>query len=234
MARIVITGLGVVSSVGCNPQDFWNALNRGSSCFSDIEGFSTEPYGPHRAATVREFIPFQPPKAKQPWTRDRAIQFALVAARQALADAGITVEEANRSQIGVVLGSTHACLDLLRELDGQSANPKGIDPMLFPDSAPSAPSCRISLQLGPASFNFILSNGASSGLDALHYGALAIQLGRASIVLAGGVEELTRETFIYYAAMGDLAGKGPCLPFGRRRTGTLLGEGSAVLVLEEL
>jgi 3-oxoacyl-[acyl-carrier-protein] synthase II len=234
MARIVITGLGIVSPVGNNTQDFWNAFNLGSSCFSEIDGFSTDPYGAHRAATVREFTPLQPPKSKQPWTRDRAIQFALVAARQALADAEIKVEEANQSQIGVVLGSTLACLDLIRELDTYSANPKGIDPLLFPDSAPSAPSCRMSIQLGPSGFNFILSNGASSGLDAIHYGALAIQLGRANIVLAGGVEELTRETFIYYAAMGDLAGKAPCLPFGRHRAGSLLGEGSAILVLEEL
>lgn len=234
MARIVITGLGIVSALGCEEEDFWGALNRGESRFSNIGGFSTEPYGIHRAATIREFTPFQPAKAKQPWTRDRAIQFALVAARKALANAGITVEDATRSQIGVVMGSTLACQDLLRELDSQSGNPKGIDPLLFPDSAPSAPSCRTSIHLGIDGFNFILSNGVSSGLDALHYGSLAIELGRSNIVLAGGVEELTRDTFVYYAAMGGLAGEKECLPFSPHRNGMLLGEGSAVLVLEEL
>jgi 3-oxoacyl-(acyl-carrier-protein) synthase len=233
MARIVITGLGIVSALGADRESFWNGLTCGESCFSPIDRFPTEPYGARWAASIREFTPFQTPKAKQPWTNDRASQFALLAARQALADAAIEIDETNRDAIGVVLGSTLACLDFVRALDRQSANPKGIDPLLFPDSAPSAPSCRISLQLGPQCFNSILSNGASSGLDAIGYASLAIQLGRAKIVLAGGVEELTRETFIYYAAMGDLADGAACRPFGRDRSGALLGEGCAILVLEE-
>ena len=237
MLRVAITSIGIVSPLGLELEKFWLAVGGGESEFSAIERFSTAPYGVYRAAGIGEFVPFQPPKAKQPWTNTRATQFALMAARKAIDNSGIVFDETVRHETGVALGSTIACQDLVRELDvqGIAGNPKTIDPLLFPDASPSAPSCRISLQLGVDCFNTIVSNGACSGLDAIRHGALAIQLGRARMALAGGVEELTRETFVYYAAMGDLAGgeDSLCRPFDKRRSGALLGEGAVVLLLEE-
>jgi 3-oxoacyl-(acyl-carrier-protein) synthase len=109
--------------------------------------------------------------------------------------------------------------------------------MAFPDTGVSAPSCRVSIELGLRAFNTTLSNGQTSGLDAIAYAASFIRKGRASVVLVGGVEELCQETFFGHHRLGLLATPcngtaESCRPFDRQRNGLVLGEGSAVLALE--
>lgn len=229
MQKVVITGIGVMSALGNCRECFWNSLLNGPAPFRKVTRFETAPLSELYAAEVMDFEPAVPVNPKHVWTGARSIQFAIATARQALADAGIVVDDANRSDIGVVFGSTQSCLDLAVKLDvdGILRGPRTVSPLLFPHVNPSAPSCRVSLQLGLQAFNTILSNGPTSGLDAIHYAANAIREGHASVVLAGGLEELTRMTFLYHQSMERLASH----PFGAE--GIILGEGCAVLVLEE-
>jgi 3-oxoacyl-[acyl-carrier-protein] synthase II len=234
MSGIVVTGLGFVSALGNSAIRFWQGLLEGEDRFRAVTRFDTNPAPGLWGAEVAEFDPPVPVKAKQPWTGNRSIQFAIAAAQQALQHAGISVSDENRSQIGVVFGSTQSCLDLTVKLDqdGVVRGPRTVDPLLFPDANPFAPSCRVSLQLGLTAFNAILSNGPTSGLDAIHYACSAIQDGLAPVVLVGGVEELSRMSFLFRESMERLSQEqAPCDPFAGR--GVVLGEGCAVLVLEQ-
>jgi 3-oxoacyl-(acyl-carrier-protein) synthase len=223
-----------VSALGASKRRFWEGLIEGTAPFRPVTRFDTSPRARLYAAEVEGFEPPVPVKAKQPWTANRSIQFAIAAAREALGDAGLALTDQNRSRIGVVFGSTRSCLDLTikLDLDGILRGPRAADPMLFPDANPCAPSCRVSLQLGLRGFNATLSNGSTSGLDAIEYAANAIREGLAPVALAGGIEELTRATFLFHQAMERLAEEPvPYAPFSGR--GSLPGEGCAVLVLED-
>jgi 3-oxoacyl-(acyl-carrier-protein) synthase len=234
MSKVVITGIGIVSALGTSTERFWEGLVSGADPLRRITRFETDPLAELWAAEVAEFEPPLPIRPKHPWTGNRSIQFAIAAAQQALADARIVLEDANRSDIGVVFGSTQSCLDLAVkvDLDGLLRGPRTVNPSLFPHSNPSAPSCRVSLELGLEAFNTVLSNGPTSGLDAITYAASAIRDRLAPVVLAGGLEELTRMTFLYHHSMECLAAqRARYAPFTSQ--GIMLGEGCAVLVLED-
>jgi 3-oxoacyl-[acyl-carrier-protein] synthase II len=233
MQKVVVTGIGVMSALGNCKECFWDSLLKDPAPFHRVTRFETAPFAELYAAEVNGFEPAFPVNPKHLWTGTRSIHFAIAAARQALADARIAVDDTNRSDIGVVFGSTQSCLDLAVKLDidGIVRGPRTVSPLLFPHVNPSAPSCRVSLQLVLKAFNTILSNGPTSGLDAINYAADAIRDGHASVVLAGGLEELTRMTFLYHQSMETLASDpAGYAPFAGK--GIILGEGCAVLVLE--
>jgi 3-oxoacyl-[acyl-carrier-protein] synthase II len=234
MGKVVITGIGIVSALGTSRQGFWEAWLGGASTFRQVTRFESAPLARLYAAEVVDFTPPFPFKVKQPWTGVRSIQFAMAAAAEALADAGLELNDANCSCIGVVFGSSLSCLDLEMKVDQGSVQhgPRTVDPMMFPDGSPGSPSCRVSLQLGLRALNATLANGPTSGLDAISYAAGAIREGLAPVVLAGGLEELTRTTFLFHESMERLAEEPvSCPPFSGK--GVVLGEGCAVLVLED-
>jgi 3-oxoacyl-[acyl-carrier-protein] synthase II len=233
MSKVVITGIGLVSALGNCKECFWGGMLNGPAPLRRVTRFETDPLDELYAAEVANFEPPIPVKPKQFWTSNRSIQFAISAAQRALADAGIATGESPRRDIGVVFGSSQSCIDIAVKVDtdAMTKGPRTVSPMLFPHANPSAPSCRVSLQFGLQAFNTILSNGPTSGLDAIHHAAEAVRDGLAPIVLAGGVEELTRMTFLFHHAMENLPSK-PSESAGLGG-GVVLGEGCGVLVLED-
>jgi 3-oxoacyl-[acyl-carrier-protein] synthase II len=239
--RVVITGIGVVSPMGIGAEAFWDGLSRGVSGIDDISRFDTMSFRSKRAAIVQDFECGKMLGRKECWSGSRSVSFALAAAKSALDHAGIEITSENQSSIGVSLGTTLACLNLMAKLDQQALRegPRTTDPALFPDTGVSAPACRISIMFGMRAFNVTLSNGATSGLDAIHYGVDAVRKGYAHTVLAGGMEEICKESFIGVYAQGllspgEIGEEEMCRPFDRRRSGTILGEGCAIVVLEDL
>lgn len=238
--RIVITGLGVLSPIGNSAEDFWQGLIKGKSGIEPVTLFDTSKTASHTAAEVRGFDPAQFLARKGLQYLNRSITLGCAAAKLALEDARITVSNENRSRIGVVYGTTLSCLHMMAKFDQQSLveGPRFVNPMNFPNTGVSAPACQVSIMFGMDAFNTTLSNGPTSALDAVKYAADFIRLGRADLVLAGGVEELCVETFLAHTLSGLLSDSSSgreeiCAPFDRRRNGITLGEGSAVLVLEE-
>jgi 3-oxoacyl-[acyl-carrier-protein] synthase II len=180
------------------------------------------------------------PGRKSVWALSRSITMGFAAAKFALEDAGIAIADANRSEMGVVYGTTLAGLGPLTRFDQQALRegPRLADPLMFPSTGASAPGCQVSIMLGIDGFNTTLSNGQTSGLDAIHYARQFIRMGRAQMVMAGAVEEICLESFLACCHRGLLAGATNgscecCRPFDSRRNGALAGEGSAVLVLED-
>jgi len=177
------------------------------------------------------------------WKITRSILFGYAAAANALDNAGIDADAEARAAIGTVFGSTLGGLSPLLELDRQAMKqgPRFVDPLLFPSAGPSAPGCQVSITAGLRAFNTTLSNGQTSGLDAIRYGADFIRRRRASVVVAGAVEELSPHVFHACERARLLAGSRgahgtpdpTCRPFDAGRSGFVLGEGSAAVVLED-
>jgi 3-oxoacyl-[acyl-carrier-protein] synthase II len=237
---VVITGVGAVTPIGIGATAFWDALSKGNSGVGTISLFDVSGFRSQKAAEVKSLEGVKLPGRTEHWNGSRSVSFALAAAKLALEDAAIEVNDTNRPGIGVAFGTTLACLNLMARFDQQSLreSPRSCDPGMFPDTGVSAPACRVSIALGARAFNATLSNGQTSSLDALNYAVRFIRAGRAHTVLTGGVEELCLESFLGYYKRGLLAGsrngdRELCCPFDRRRSGVVLGEGSAVFVLEE-
>jgi 3-oxoacyl-[acyl-carrier-protein] synthase II len=203
--------------------------------------FDTSPFRCHKAAFVKAMDSNSFPGRKSLWQISRSIALAFAAANSGLQDAGIDTTVGKHPEIGVAFGTTLGGLSPLLQLDRQalSHGPRAADPMLFPSAGASAPSCQISITLGMQAFNTTLSNGQTSGLDAIQYAAQFIRLGRAETVLAGGVEEISLDTFRACCDGRLLAGSRTgtveeMRPFDVDRNGFVLGEGAGVLVMESL
>lgn len=233
MRRIVVTGIGLVLPLGTGKEQAWQALCAGQDGASDVSTFDTAGLGTVKAAEIKDVSQLR--GRKSVWAVSRGMIMGFAAAKLALEDSGITVTPENKDNIGVVYGSTFTGLAPLAKFDQEALRngPRIADPLMFPSTGSSAPACQVSIVLGVDAFNTTLSNGQTASLDAIQYGMQFIELGRATTVLAGGVEDLCFERFFGYHTQQLLADSA-ARPFDSARTGMLLGEGSAVLVLEDL
>lgn len=233
MRRIVVTGIGLVLPLGTGKEQAWQALCAGQDGATDVTTFDTSVVGAVKAAEIKDVSQLR--GRKSVWAVSRGMIMGFAAAKLALEDAAITVTPENKDNIGVVYGSTFTGLAPLAKFDQDALRngPRIADPLMFPSTGSSAPACQVSIMLGVDAFNTTLSNGQTASLDAIQYGMQFIDLGRATTVLAGGVEDLCFERFFGYHTHQLLA-SGAAKPFDSQRTGMLMGEGSAVLVLEDL
>lgn len=234
---IVVTGVGLVSPLGIGTQNHWQRGLAGESAVAPRRNTSEDATQHFLSAEVQPF------KAKNHLPRKklrglpRAVLFARIATLQALTEAGLEVAALDPTRVAVFLGSNHAGIDLMLDIDQHAAD-GFLDPILFPNSGVFAPACNVSVSESFSSMTHTTSSGHSSGLEAIRQAQLALQNGRADIAVAGGVEELC--TRLYDAAAfqgavcaapaeGSRAWLGPFQPEGKS---TVPGEGGACLVLE--
>jgi 3-oxoacyl-[acyl-carrier-protein] synthase II len=239
--RVVITGIGVISSNGIGKDAFWEAIFKGVSGIRPISLFDTAGLKARLAGEISDFNPadFLGPKGLR--TLDRSTRLAASATKLALDDGALQVDQGNAEDIGISLGTTLGSLKSICDFDKDAITegPHYVNPALFPNTVFNSPASQVSIRFNLRSFCSTISTGFCAGLDAVIYAADFIRLGRAKIVLAGGVEELCVHTFIGFYQAGCLAGVNNgaleiSCPFDRRRNGVILGEGAAVLMLEEL
>jgi 3-oxoacyl-[acyl-carrier-protein] synthase II len=232
MRRIVVTGIGLVLPLGTGKEQAWQALCAGQDGATDVTTFDTSVVGAVKAAEIKDVSQLR--GRKSVWAVSRGMIMGFAAAKLALEDSAITVTPENKDDIGVVYGSTLTGLAPLAKFDQDALRngPRIADPLMFPSTGSSAPACQVSIVLGVDAFNTTLSNGQTASLDAIQYATQFIDLGRATTVLAGGVEDLCFERFFGYHTQQLLTSVPK--PFDSQRTGMLMGEGSAVLVLEDL
>ncbi len=162
------------------------------------------------------------------------------AAKLAIDDAHLQINDENTNSIGVSIGTTFGSLHSISQFDreGLIEGPKYVNPSHFPNTVINSPASQVSIRFKIKGFNTTISTGFCAGLDAVIYASDFIRLNRADVVLAGGVEELCEETFLGFHNLGYLSGLNGsepiCCPFDARRNGIILSEGTAVLVLEDL
>ncbi len=237
--NIVITGIGVVSPIGIGKNAYWEGLIEGKTGFKAITLFETAPFGIHVAGEISDFNPVDLLGKKGLRELDRSTRLVNAAAKLALDDGRLDITEDNTHSTGVSVGSTFGSLHSISQFDRQGLidGPRYVNPSLFPNTVLNSPASRISIRFRIKGFNTTISTGFCAGLDAISYACDFIRLKRVHRVLAGGVEELCEETFHGFHALGCLSGSDGseprCCPFDRRRNGTVLSEGAAVLILED-
>jgi 3-oxoacyl-[acyl-carrier-protein] synthase II len=238
--RVFITGIGIISPLGLDVSTTWSELTQGHSGIDQITAFDTEGFDTSFAAQVKGFDPEDYLDRKLARRMDRFAQFAAVAAQEACRNAGIKPAEEDPYRTAVIIGSGIGGIitlsqqyEVLRE-----RGPRRVTPFLIPMMLGDMASAQVSMVTGSMGANYCVVSSCSSGADALGQGWEMIRRGQADVVLAGGSEAPISP--IAVAGFNSLRAlsrynEDPQLasrPFDRDRDGFVMGEGSAVLVLE--
>ena len=240
--RVVITGLGIVSSVGFGKEAFWDSISQGKSGVSNITAFDTTAFTTHFAGEIKNFDPaayILPKKLKR---MDRTTQFAIVASKMAVQDAGLNLlADGVRERTGVIIGTALAGVGYILE---QSAiliakGPMRINPFTALASFPDACAGNVSIELGVTGPSFSMATACSSASDACGYAFDAIRGGDLDFLIMGGAEATLfpgiLASFCVARALST-RNEDPAKasrPFSMDRDGFVLGEGAGMLVLEE-
>ncbi|RMI44800.1 beta-ketoacyl-[acyl-carrier-protein] synthase family protein [Streptomyces triticirhizae] len=233
-----VTGLGLVTAAGVGTERSWETIVAARPTAAEIPAFDDLPVRFGCAATA--FDGNAALGRRTAWSLDRCTQLALVAAREALAQAGLTPEDWDGSRVGVVLGTA---LGGMSTWDSEYAKlaakgPRTVSPMLIPMAAVNMPAGQLASAFGARGPNFVTATACASGTTAIGTARELLRSGACDIVITGGTESaLTRLVLTTFAKMGALSGRGEdpagaSRPFDADRDGFVLAEGAAVLVLE--
>lgn len=231
--RVVVTGLGVVSSIGIGVEDFWKNLIAGKSGISEIESFDTSQYPVHKGGEVKNFKPEDFIDRRKVKRLGRASQLAIVASKLAIEDAAL--EDNQIREGGIFMGTT---MGEIQELEGINVDwaRKGHEAIdqssifLFPTNAITV---NIALELGSERYNFMIPTACAAGNYSIGYAFDLIKKGSLDFALAGGSDSFSRIAFTGFNRLLAMAPE-KCQPFDKNRKGMMLGEGAGVLVLETL
>jgi len=239
--RVAITGAGVVSPVGIGLDEFWTSIKEGISGITEVTRIDVSEMTTKVAAEVKDFEPTDFIDRKDSKRMDRFTQFAMASARMAIENSGLNLEKVDKNRVGVIIASGIGGIQTLEEqhtilLD---KGPGRVSPFFIPMMIANMASGRIAIQYGFKGFNECVVTACASSNNAIGDAFKVIQRGDADIIIAGGSEAaLTPLSFAGFCSMGAMT-KNPdpktaCRPFDAERDGFVLGEGSAVLILEEL
>lgn len=234
MNRVVVTGIGVVSPAGSGRDKFWSNLVAGRPGIGPISIAAGERLNTRIAAQVLDFDPAQHFDAKRVGQLDRFSQFAVVAARAALADAQLAMTEELSLQTATIVGSAvggqNTMDDSFFKLYGE--NSRRLHPLTIPRLMFSAAASHVSIDLGCKGPTFTVASACASGTHAIGQAFQLVRMGQAPVALAGGTEAcLTVGTIKGWEALRILSDD-TCRPFSKTRSGLVLGEGAAMFVLE--
>ncbi|MGI8916128.1 MAG: beta-ketoacyl-ACP synthase II [Chloroflexota bacterium] len=240
MRDVVVTGLGMVSAVGLDVAETWSAILAGKSGLAPITRFDPAGFDTRFAAEVKNFDPLVALDRKLVHRCDLFAQYAIVAARQAVADAGITIDERNRDRIGVLIGTGIGGLETLQTAVTtlNARGPQRVSPFAVPMFIPDTASGQVAILLGVAGPNFATVSACASSAHALGEATEIIRRGQADVMITGGSESpVVAVAVAAFNSMRALSTRNDDLetasrPFDATRDGFVLGEGAAVLVLE--
>jgi 3-oxoacyl-[acyl-carrier-protein] synthase II len=233
--RVAITGIGLMTALGTSREAVWDGLVSGRSGIASVTLFDATGYRSSKAAEIPAYARDEA-FGERAWQRlSRSDQIALVASREALADAGVLDSDVPRNRMGVILGSGTADLMRNEEWFGEMRRDgiRRAAPSKIFDHFPNTPSDVVAGCFGFEGMKSSVLSACSSGTVAIGHAADAIAWGRLDVALAGASDVLCRLTFSGFNAL-RLVDKDPCRPFCRSRQGLNLGEAAAMLVLEDL
>jgi 3-oxoacyl-[acyl-carrier-protein] synthase II len=240
---VVVTGIGVFTSIGCNRLEFWDSLIAGKSGVTRIQAF--DPTG-HKTQVASEVLTYNPTDyfdRKEARKMARVSQLASSAAIEAIKDAGIDLDNEDRSRIGCVIGSAAGDYNYLEEAAARfvKMGPGSVGPLTVPRVIPNMPVCNAANVLGIYGPNLGVSAACTTGTHSIGVALGLLRGGMADVILAGGAEStITPLVLDAYSSMGVLSScnnHNPSIasrPFDLNRDGFVMGEGSCVLVLETL
>lgn len=240
--RVVVTGLGVVASIGHNVDDFWSSLVAGRSGISRIALFDPKDQASQIGAEVRDWDPAVHMDPKEARRNDRYTHFGFVAAKQAFADSGLDMAREDGDRVGVIIGSGiggmwtyESQLKVLAE-----RGPRKVSPFTIPSLIGNMCSGLFAISIGARGPNFGLVSACATGTHSLGEAAHMIRRGDADVMIAGGSEAaITPFAYASFCSMKAMSTRNDapekaCRPFDRGRDGFIMGEGAGVLVIESL
>ena len=241
--RVVVTGLGAVTPTGCSFTEFWENALAGKSGVSDITRFDTAEYPVKIAGEIKNFVPENYFDKKLTRRMDRFIQYAYAACLEAMQDASLDMDKVDRTRAGILLGSGIGGLETIEEqrLVVEKRGPGKVTPFLIPMTTIDMASGQISIYLGIQGPNYTVSSACATGNNAIGLAYKSIKDNETDVVFSGGTESaITRLCLAGFCAARALSTKynnepaRASRPFDLDRDGFVVGEGGAVLILEEL
>ena len=240
--RVVITGVGLVTPVGVGVESTWQGLIDGQSGIGEITRFDASSFPSRIAGEVKgfdaaDFLPKKEAKRTQPF-----IAYAIAAARMAMEDSGLVIDESNAHRVGVLTGCGLGGLKILEDTCAvlEKKGPKRVSPFFIPMMIGNMAPGLISIHFGAKGPNVSVATACAAGNHAIGDAYEIIKYGRADAMITGGVESVVTPTCIGgFSAMKALSTRNEApteasRPFDRERDGFVVGEGSGILILETL
>lgn len=232
-SAVVVTGMGMVTSIGTGREEFWNSLLAGKCGFGPVKSFDTRAYTVHLGAEILNFKPENYVHRLSVESIGRSSQLAIAAARLALADAHLDLNNINKERTGVCLGTTSGEPHYIERLDDRYV--QGTLSTLGDEFITGYP-CHVvpghvATELGLGGEIMMIPTACAAGNYAIAHASDVLRTGKAEFMLAGGADSFSRITYSGFARLGAIAPE-ICQPFDRNRKGMVPGEGAAMLVLE--
>ena len=239
--RVVVTGMGAITPIGNSVEGFWSGIKEGKTGFGPITYFDTADYRCKLAAEVKDFDPAQYMDKKSARRMEQFCQFAVAAAGQAISDAGLDMEQEDPYMVGCSVGSGIGSLQAMeREYDRlKEKGPGRVGPMLVPLMISNMAAGNVSIAYGLKGKSLNVVTACATGTHSIGEAYRTIQYGDADVMIAGGTESsITPIGIAGFSALTALSfSEDPeraSIPFDKERNGFVMGEGSAIVVLEEL
>lgn len=239
--RVVITGMGAITPIGLNVEEFWQGIKEEKIGFAPISRFDTSEYKCKLAAEVKGFEGKNYMDAKAARRMELFSQYAVAATKEALEDAGIQMEKEDPFRVGVSVGSGIGSLQVIEKeyVKLLEKGPNRVSPMLVPMMIGNMAAGNISIQFGLKGKNINVVTACATGTNSIGEAYRTIQYGDAEVMVAGGTESCITPIgiagFNALTALSNSLDPSRCsIPFDKERNGFVMGEGSAIVILEEL
>lgn len=241
MRRVVVTGLGAVTPIGNNVEEFWKGIRQEKTGFAPITKFDAADYKCRLAAEVKDFNPEEHMDKKAARRMELFCQYAVAAAGEAIKDAGLEMEKEDVWKVGCAIGSGIGSLQAMEREYGRltEKGPSRVGPLFVPLMISNMAAGNVSIMYGLRGKSLNVVTACATGTNTIGEAFRAIQYGDADVMVAGGTEgavtPLGIAGFTALTALSDSEDPQRCsIPFDKDRNGFVMGEGAGVVILEEL
>ena len=239
--RVVITGMGAITPIGKTVESFWDGIKKGECGIDKITHFDTTNFKVKLAAEIKEYDPEEYFDKKQAKRLDKFSQYAIIAAKEALKDSGITKENTDMEKFGVVVSSGIGGLETIEEQCNRyfSKGPDRISPMFIPATICNMAAGNVAIEIGAKGESVAMVTACASATHSIGESYRMIKHGYEDVILAGGTEASITPTgiagFMNIKALSQSTDNlRASIPFDKERNGFVMGEGAGVIILEEL
>ena len=241
MKRVVITGLGAITPIGNNVEEFWNGIKEGKCGIDEIKAFDTSNFKVKLAAEVKNYNQEDYFERREAKRLDKFSQYAIIAAREAWKDSKLDKEKENMERVGIVVGSGIGGIETI-ETENKKCIEKGPDrvsPMYIPMGILNMATGNVAIDIGAKGESVAMVTACASGTHCIGEAFRMIKHGYQDVMLAGGTEAsitpLSIAGFTNIKALSKSEDKTRAsIPFDKERNGFVMGEGAGIVILEEL
>ena len=241
MRRVVITGLGAITPIGNNVEEFWDGIKTGKCGIDQITAFDTTNFKVKLAAEVKGYNAEEHFDRKEAKRLDKFSQYAIISAREAWKDSGLEKEKENMERVGVILGSGIGGIETIENENRKcfEKGPDRVSPMYIPMAISNMATGNVAIEIGAKGESIAMITACATGTHCIGESFRMIKHGYQDIILAGGTESsitpLSIAGFTNIKALSKSEDKTRAsIPFDKERNGFVMGEGAGIIVLEEL